>query len=275
MGIRFYRAYTPGTRHRSVSEFSEITRIRSEKSLTFWVKSSKGRNNRGIITSRHRGGGHKRLYRKIDFRRDKIGIFAKVATIEYDPNRNARIALLHYNDGEKRYILHPRGLKIGETLLSSFTAPISIGNALPLSNIPLGSPVHNVELQPGGGGQLARSAGTVAQIVAKEGYFVTLRLPSGEIRLVSKNCWATIGQVGNPEVGNLTLGKAGRKRWLGGRPKVRGVVMNPVDHPHGGGEGRAPIGRSRPVSPWGRPALGQRTRASKKYSNRFILRRRK
>lgn len=275
MGIRFYRAYTPGTRHRSVSEFNEITSTKSEKSLTFWINRSTGRNNRGTITSRHRGGGHKKLYRKIDFRRDKIGILAKVASIEYDPNRNARIALLHYQDGEKRYILHPRGLKLGESIVSSFTAPIVIGNALPLSNIPLGSPVHNVELQPGGGGQLARAAGAVAQIVAKEGKFVTLRLPSGEVRLVAKDCWATIGQVGNVEVSNLTLGKAGRSRWLGKRPKVRGVVMNPVDHPHGGGEGRAPIGRSRPVTPWGRPALGQRTRKSKKYSTQFILRRRK
>jgi large subunit ribosomal protein L2 len=275
MGIRFYKAYTPGTRHRSVSEFVEITSIKAEKSLTLWVKRSKGRNNRGIITSRHRGGGHKKLYRKIDFRRDKIGISAKVATIEYDPNRNARIALLHYKDGDKKYIIHPRGVKIGDTLISSLTAPIVIGNSLPLINIPLGTEVHNVELQPGKGGQLARSAGTGAQLVAKEGNFVTLRLPSGEVRLVSKDCWATIGQVGNSEVSNLTLGKAGRNRWLGKRPTVRGVVMNPVDHPHGGGEGRAPIGRSRPVTPWGRPALGQRTRKSKKYSNSLILRRRK
>jgi large subunit ribosomal protein L2 len=275
MGIRFYKAYTPGTRHRSVSEFVEITCVKAEKSLTSWLNRSQGRNNRGIITSRHRGGGHKRLYREIDFRRNKLGISAKVATIEYDPNRNARIVLLHYQDGEKRYILHPKGLKVGETVLSSLTAPISIGNSLPLFNIPLGTEVHNIELQPGRGGQLARSAGTSAQIVAKEGNFVTLRLPSAEVRLVSKNCWATIGQVGNPDVNNLTIGKAGRNRWLGKRPKVRGVVMNPVDHPHGGGEGRAPIGRSRPVTPWGRPALGQRTRKSKKYSNSLIIRRRK
>lgn len=275
MGIRFYKAYTPGTRHRSVSEFVEITSIKAEKSLTLWLNRSQGRNNRGVITSRHRGGGHKRLYRIIDFRRDKIGIPAKVATIEYDPNRNARISLLHYKDGDKKYILHPRGVQIGETLISSVTAPIINGNCLPLTNIPLGTQVHNVELQPGKGGQLARAAGTGAQIVAKEGNFVTLRLPSGEVRLVSKDCWATIGQVGNAEVINLTLGKAGRTRWLGKRPKVRGVVMNPVDHPHGGGEGRAPIGRSRPVTPWGRPALGQRTRKSKKYSNSLIVRRRK
>lgn len=275
MGIRFYKAYTPGTRHRSISEFVEITCVKAEKSLTSWLNRSQGRNNRGVITSRHRGGGHKRLYREIDFRRNKIGIPAKVATIEYDPNRNARIVLLHYQDGEKKYILHPKGLKVGETIISSIIAPISIGNTIPLSNIPLGTEVHNIELQPGRGGQLARSAGTSAQIVAKEGNFVTLRLPSAEVRLVSKNCWATIGQVGNPDVNNLTIGKAGRNRWLGKRPKVRGVVMNPVDHPHGGGEGRAPIGRSRPVTPWGRPALGQRTRKSKKYSNSLIIRRRK
>ena len=275
MGIRFYRAYTPGTRHRSVSDFNEITTSTPEKSLTFSLNRSTGRNNKGIITSRHRGGGHKRLYRQIDFRRNKIGILAKVASIEYDPNRNARIALLCYQDGEKRYILHPRGLQVGETVVSSLDAPIVIGNALPLSNIPLGSEVHNIELQPGAGGQLARAAGAVAQLVAKEGSYVTLRLPSGEVRLVSKNCWATLGQVGNVDVSNLTLGKAGRKRWLGKRPHVRGVVMNPVDHPHGGGEGRAPIGRCHPVTPWGRPALGQRTRKSKKYSTKKILRRRK
>lgn len=275
MGIRFYKAYTSGTRHRSVLEFINIIRIKSEKSLTSPVKKSQGRNNRGVITSRHRGGGHKKLYRKIDFRRDKLVIPAKVATIEYDPNRNAHIALLHYNDGEKRYIIYPQGVKIGDVLISSLTAPIVTGNSLPLTNMPLGTEIHNVELQPGKGGQLARAAGTGAQIVAKEGNFVTLRLPSGEIRVVAKDCWATVGQVGNSEIINLTLGKAGRTRWLGKRPKVRGVVMNPVDHPHGGGEGRAPIGRSRPVTPWGRPALGQRTRKSKKYSNSLILRRRK
>lgn len=275
MGIRFYKAYTPGTRHRSVSEFVEITSIKAEKSLTSSVHRSQGRNNRGVITSRHRGGGHKRLYRTIDFRRTKVGIPAKVATIEYDPNRNARIILLHYTDGDKKYSIHPRGVKVGDMLISAVNAPIATGNSLPLINIPLGTEVHNVELQPGKGGQLARAAGTGAQIVAKEGNFVTLRLPSGEVRLVSKDCWATVGQVGNPEIINLTLGKAGRTRWLGKRPKVRGVVMNPVDHPHGGGEGRAPIGRSRPVTPWGRPALGQRTRKSKKYSNSLIMRRRK
>lgn len=275
MGIRFYRAYTPGTRNRSVLDFSEITRTTPEKSLTVWLHRSNGRNNRGIITSRHRGGGHKKLYRIIDFRRDKIGITAKVIGIEYDPNRNARIALVNYQDGEKRYILQPFGLGVGDTILASTEAPIAWGNALPLSNVPLGTEVHNVELQPGAGGQLVRAAGAVAQVVAKEGNFVTLRLPSGEIRLVSKNCWASIGQVGNLEAFNITLGKAGRTRWLGKRPHVRGVVMNPVDHPHGGGEGRAPIGRSHPVTPWGKPALGQKTRKRKKYSSNLILRRRK
>ena len=275
MGIRLYRAYTPGTRNRSVSEFTEISQTKPEKSLTYSVHRSKGRNNRGVITSRHRGGGHKRLYRQIDFKRDKIGSIAKVATVEYDPNRNARIALLHYQDGEKRYILYPRGLKLGDNIIADVDAPIVIGNSLPLFNMPLGTEVHNIELHPGSGGQLVRAAGTVAQLVAKEGSFVTLRLPSGEVRLISKECWATIGQVGNVDVSNLTLGKAGRTRWLGRRPTVRGVVMNPCDHPHGGGEGRAPIGRSHPVTPWGRPALGQRTRQSKKYSNKLILKRRK
>lgn len=275
MAIRFYKPYSAGTRHRSVSQFNEITSTQSEKKLTFWIHRSQGRNNRGIITSRHRGGGHKKLYRKIDFFRKKIGIFAKVASIQYDPNRNSRIALLHYIDGTKNYILYPKGMKIGDKIISSINAPIFLGNSLPLSNIPLGTEIHNVELQPGRGGQLARAAGTSVQIVAKEGDFVTLRLPSGEVRLVSKNCWGTIGQVGNSEIINLTVGKAGRKRWVGKRPKVRGVVMNPVDHPHGGGEGRAPIGRARPVTPWGKPALGQKTRKKKKYSNSLILRKRK
>jgi len=275
MAIRFFKAATPGTRHGSVLDFSEISSKRPEKSLTTWWFRSKGRNNRGIITSRHRGGGHKKLYRVIDFSRNKIGISAKVTSIEYDPNRNARIALLNYQDGEKRYILHPLGLKVGEILISSPDATISIGNALPLAKIPLGTEVHNVELHPGAGGQLVRAAGSVAQIVAKEGKWVTLRLPSGEVRLVSQNCWATIGRVGNADAFNLTLGKAGRKRWLGRRPHVRGSAMNPVDHPHGGGEGRAPIGRSRPVSPWGKPALGAKTRKRKKFSTALILQRRK
>nr|AYQ94432.1 ribosomal protein L2 [Chloromonas rosae] len=275
MGIRFLQAFTPGTRNRSVSDFSELTTTKPESSLTYNLQRAKGRNHRGVITSRHRGGGHKRLYRLIDFRRDKIGMEAKVITIEYDPNRNARIALLRYDDGEKRYILHPRGLNIGEKIISEINAPIIIGNSLPLRNIPLGAEIHNVEFQPGSGGQIARSAGAVVEILAKEGNFVTLRLPSKEIRLVSKNCWATIGQVGNIEAYNLTLGKAGRTRWLGIRPTVRGSVMNPVDHPHGGGEGRTPIGHSRPLTPWGKPALGVLTRTPKKYSNQFIIRKRK
>lgn len=275
MGIRFLQAYTPGTRNRSVSDFSEITNAKPEKSLSFFLPKSSGRNNRGIITCRHRGGGHKRLYRQIDFRRDKIGVAARVLTIEYDPNRNARIALLRYEDGEKRYILHPRGLNLGEIIMSDLNAPILVGNSLPLRNIPLGAEIHNVEFQPGAGGQIARSAGALVEILAKEGNFVTIRLPSKEIRLVSQNCWATIGQVGNVEAYNLTIGKAGRTRWLGKRPTVRGSVMNPVDHPHGGGEGKAPIGRSRPLTPWGKPALGQLTRKPKKYSNQFVIRKRK
>jgi len=275
MAIRFFKAATPGTRHGSVLEFSEVTASKPENSLTSWWSRSKGRNNRGIITSRHRGGGHKRLYREIDFGRTKLNIPGKVTQIEYDPNRNSRIALVNYQDGEKRYILHPVGLQIGDTIVTSPEALISVGNCLPLVNIPLGTEVHNVELQPGAGGQLVRAAGTVAQIVAKEGTWVTLRLPSGEVRLVSQKCWATIGRVGNVDAFNLTLGKAGRKRWLGRRPHVRGSAMNPVDHPHGGGEGRAPIGRSRPVSPWGKPALGAKTRKRKKFSADLILQRRK
>lgn len=275
MGIRFLNPCTPGTRQRSVSDFIEITKSKPEKSLSFYVQRSKGRNNRGVITCRHRGGGHKRLYRQIDFRRDKVGIPAKVISIQYDPNRNARIALLRYEDGEKRYILHPRGLNVGELLISDINAPILVGNSLPLRNIPLGAEIHNVEFQPGSGGQLARSAGTLVEILAKEGEYVTIRLPSKEIRFLSKNCWATIGQVGNVEAYNSKIGKAGRTRWLGIRPTVRGSVMNPVDHPHGGGEGRSPIGRSRPVTPWGKPALGLLTRKPKKYSNQFIIRKRK
>ncbi len=273
MGIRFFRSYTPGTRNRSVADFSEITETTPERSLTYWISRAKGRNNRGVITSRHRGGGHKKRYRQIDFKRDKIGVSAKVITVEYDPNRNARIALLHYRDGEKRYILCPNGLTPGLFVVSSFEAPVAVGNALPLCNIPLGTDIHNIELQAGSGGQLARAAGAVAQLVAKQGRFATLRLPSGETRLVPKECWATVGQVGNVEANNIVIGKAGRNRWLGKRPKVRGVVMNPVDHPHGGGEGRAPIGRTHPVTPWGRPALGERTRKPKKYSNPLLIRR--
>ncbi|MGQ2964055.1 MAG: 50S ribosomal protein L2 [Agrobacterium sp.] len=275
MGIHFLKPCTPGTRQRTVSDFSDITHSTPEKTLTHFKHRAKGRNNRGIITCRHRGGGHKRLYREIDFRRDKIGVPAKVVTIEYDPNRNARIALLRYMDGEKRYILHPRGLKIGETLLTDLNATILVGNSLPLRNIPLGTEVHNVEFMPNAGGKLARAAGSLVQILAKEGSFVTVRLPSKEIRLISKNCWATIGQVGNVEAYNIKIGKAGISRWLGIRPTVRGAAMNPVDHPHGGGEGCSPIGHSRPLTPWGRPALGYLTRKPKKYSNVFIIRKRK
>lgn len=275
MGIRFYRPYTPGTRQRTVSDFSEITKSKPEPSLTRAKHRAKGRNNRGVITCRHRGGGHKRLYRVIDFRRDKHNIPAKVAAIEYDPNRNARIALLYYQDGEKRYILHPLGLKVGTVITAGPDAPIEIGNAMPLSNIPLGTNVHNVELIPGRGGQIVRAAGTSAQVVAKEGNFVTLKLPSGEVRMIRRECYATIGQVGNVDARNISIGKAGRNRWKGRRPQVRGSVMNPVDHPHGGGEGKAPIGRPGPVTPWGKPALGVKTRKHNKASNALIVRRRR
>nr|AOM64678.1 ribosomal protein L2 [Riquetophycus sp.] len=275
MAIRLYKAYTPGTRNRTVSSFTNITNNKPEKSLLIKNHRHKGRNNRGIITSRHRGGGHKRRYRIIDFKRNKINIKAKVITIEYDPNRNARIALLHYIDGEKRYIIYPRLLKIGSTIISGPNSPIEVGNSLPLYCIPLGTAVHNIELTNGKGGQIVRAAGTYAQIVAKEGNFITLKLPSSEVRVVRKECYATIGQVGNIDAGNITIGKAGRNRWLGKKPKVRGVAMNPVDHPHGGGEGRSPIGKPQPVTPWGKPTLGMKTRNYKKYSNRYILRRRK
>lgn len=275
MGIRSYRPYTPSTRQRSVSDFREITRDEPEKSLTISIHRLKGRNNRGVITCRHRGGGHKRLYRIIDFRREKLNIPAKVATIEYDPNRNARIALVNYQDGEKRYILHPVGLKVGDTIISGPDSPIENGNALPLGNIPLGTNVHNVELVPGKGGQMVRAAGATAQVVAKEGNFVTLKLPSGEVRLIRRECYATIGQVGNLDARNISVGKAGRTRWKGRRPQVRGSVMNPVDHPHGGGEGRAPIGKPGPVTPWGKPALGKKTRKRNKKSDDLIVRRRR
>ncbi len=255
--------------------FSNLTKKKPEKSLLAKKMSKAGRNNRGIITIRHKGGGHKQRYRIIDFKRNKSEIEAKVASIEYDPNRNARIALLHYTDGEKRYILHPKKLEIGSIVVSGPGAPIEIGNALPLSSVPLGTSIHNVELIPGRGGQIIRSAGTSAQVVAKDGNFVTLRMPSGEVRLVHNRCYATIGEIGNAENKNLVLGKAGRSRWLGIRPTVRGVVMNPCDHPHGGGEGRSPIGRARPVTPWGKPALGIKTRRNNKYSDFCIIRKRK
>lgn len=275
MGIRTYRPYTPSTRQRSVSDFVEITRDEPEKSLTKTSHRAKGRNNRGVITSRRRGGGHKRLYRAVDFRREKHDIPAKVVAIEYDPNRNARIALLYYRDGEKRYILHPVGLEVGSFIQSGPASPIEIGNALPLGNIPLGTTVHNVEMIAGRGGQIVRSAGAGAQVVAKEGDYVTIKLPSTEVRMVRRECYATIGQVGNVEARNISVGKAGRNRWKGRRPKVRGSVMNPVDHPHGGGEGRAPIGRSGPVTPWGKPTLGAKTRKPKKPSSSLIVRRRR
>lgn len=275
MGTRSYRPYTPSTRQCTVSDFAEITKSEPEKSLTTFVHSAKGRNNRGVITSRRRGGGHKRLYRIIDFKRDKLNIPAKVAAIEYDPNRNARIALLYYQDGEKRYIIHPAGVKVGTTVIAGPDSPIEDGNALPLANIPLGTNVHNVELTAGKGAQIVRAAGATAQVVAKEGDYVTLKLPSGEVRLIRRECYATLGQVGNTEDRNLSAGKAGRNRWKGRRPKVRGSVMNPVDHPHGGGEGRAPIGRAGPVTPWGKPTLGAKTRKPKKPSSSLIIRRRR
>ncbi|NCJ08021.1 50S ribosomal protein L2 [Synechococcales cyanobacterium C] len=275
MGIRHYRPYTPGTRQKTSSDFSEITRSQPEKSLVTSKHRAKGRNNRGVITSRRRGGGHKRLYRLIDFYRNKHGITGTIATVEYDPFRNARIALVHYRDGEKRYILHPRNLPVGSEITAGPDSPIEVGNALPLEKIPLGTEVHNVELIPGRGGQIVRAAGSMAQVVAKEGNMVTLKLPSGEVRLFRKECYATIGQVGNVEANNINIGKAGRNRWKARRPKVRGSVMNPVDHPHGGGEGRAPIGRSGPVTPWGKPTLGYKTRKRKKQSNALIVRRRR
>lgn len=275
MGTRSFRPYTPSTRQVTISDFSEITKTEPEKSLTKYVHRAKGRNNQGRITSRFRGGGHKRLYRIIDFKRNKRDIPAEVIAIEYDPNRNARIALLQYQDGEKRYILQPNGLKVGTIVIAGVNAPIEDGNALPLSNIPLGTSVHNVELTPGKGGQIVRSAGATAQVVAKEGNYVTLKLPSGEVRMIRRECYATIGQVGNIDARNLSAGKAGRNRWKGRRPHVRGSVMNPVDHPHGGGEGRAPIGRSGPVTPWGKPALGLKTRKPKKPSSKLIVRRRR
>ena len=274
MSIRLYKSYTPGTRNRALSDFAEITKSKPEKSLIRKNHRNKGRNNRGIITIRHRGGGHKRLYRLIDFKRNKYGVEGTVATIEYDPNRNARIALIHYTDGEKRYILHAKNLNVGDTILSGSESPLNVGNTLPLTEIPLGTSIHNIELIPNRGGQLVRAAGTSAKILAKEGDYVTLRLPSKEVRLIRKECFATIGEVSNNDAFLIQSGKAGRTRWLGKRPTVRGSVMNPCDHPHGGGEGRAPIGRTRPLTPWGKPALGIKTRKRKKLSDAYILRRR-
>ena len=275
MGTRSYRPYTPSTRQVTVSDFSEITKKEPEKSLTTYVHRRKGRNNRGVITSRRRGGGHKRLYRIIDFKRDKRNIPATVIAIEYDPNRNARLALLEYQDGEKRYILQPSGMKVGTTVMAGPDSPFEDGNALPLSKIPLGTSIHNLELIAGKGGQIIRAAGANGQVMAKEGNYVSVKLPSGEVRMIRRECYATIGQVGNSEFRNLSAGKAGRNRWKGRRPKVRGSVMNPVDHPHGGGEGRAPVGRSGPMTPWGKPALGKKTRRPNKASSKLIVRRRR
>ena len=275
MPVKKYKPITPGRRQMIGQNFDEITKSRPERSLVRGKSSSGGRNATGRITLRFRGGGHKRRYRFIDFRRDKDGVPAKVVAIEYDPNRSARIALLHYADGEKRYILAPLGLEVGQTVMSGPNADIRVGNALPLRYIPVGAVVHNVELHIGKGGQLARAAGTSAQLVAKEEPYASLRLPSGEMRMVHWECRATIGQVGNVEHENEVIGKAGRKRWLGRRPRQRGLSMNPVDHPHGGGEGKAPIGMPTPKTPWGKPALGVKTRKRNKPSDRLIIRRRK
>lgn len=273
MGIKKYKPTSPGRRGMTVSTFEEITTSKPEKSLLEPKKSKGGRNNQGRLTTRHQGGGHKQMYRKIDFKRNKDGVPAKVATIEYDPNRTANIALLNYLDGEKRYILAPLGIKVGDTIYSGTDVDIITGNCLPLTNIPVGTVVHNVELTPGQGGKMARAAGSSVQLMAKEGKYATLRMPSGEMRMVLANCRATVGQVGNIDQENINIGKAGRSRWLGVRPANRGVVMNPVDHPHGGGEGRSPVGRN-PVTPWGKPALGAKTRNRKKASNRMIIKRR-
>nr|UEX91894.1 ribosomal protein L2 [Tilia cordata] len=285
MAIHLYKTSTPGTRNGAVD--SQVKSNPRNNLIYGQHRCGKGRNARGIITARHRGGGHKRLYRKIDFRRNEKDIYGRIVTIEYDPNRNAYICLIHYGDGEKRYILHPRGALIGDTIVSGTEVPIKMGNALPLSavlidqkeeststDMPLGTAIHNIEITLGRGGQLARAAGAVAKLIAKEGKSATLKLPSGEVRLISKNCSATVGQVGNVGVNQKSLGRAGSKCWLGKRPVVRGVVMNPVDHPHGGGEGRAPIGRKKPATPWGYPALGRRSRKRNKYSDNLILRRR-
>ena len=274
MTIKKFMPTSPGKRFMTVSGFDEITKTVPEKSLLEPLNKHAGRNSGGRVTIRHQGGGHKRKYRIIDFKRNKDGIPAKVAAIEYDPNRSARIALLFYADGEKRYILAPVGLNVGMTISSGPEAEIRPGNALPLKNIPVGTLVHNIEMIPGKGGQIVRSAGGVAQLMAKEGKYANLRLPSGEMRLVPVNCKATVGQVGNVEHENITIGKAGRSRWLGIRPTVRGSVMNPVDHPHGGGEGRAPIGRKSPVTPWGKPTLGYKTRAKKNKSDQYIVKKR-
>ena len=274
MGIRKLKPKTAGTRFFSYAGFEEITKNEPEKSLTSALKKSGGRNNAGRVTARHRGGGHKRRYRIIDFKREKFGIPAKVFSIEYDPNRSARIALLHYVDGEKRYILAPDGLKVGNTVQSGSGSEIKVGNALKLKEMPLGSFLHNVELKPGKGGQLGRSAGASLQLIAREGKFAQIKMPSGEVRMINVECMATYGVVGNSDHENISLGKAGRSRWMGIRPHVRGVAMNPIDHPMGGGEGKT-SGGGHPVSPWGLPAKGYKTRKKKNPSNKFIIKRRK
>ncbi|PID30089.1 MAG: 50S ribosomal protein L2 [Candidatus Cloacimonadota bacterium] len=274
MGIKKYRPITPTLRYKTGYTFEEITSTKPEKSLLAPLPKRAGRNANGRITCRHRGGGHKRHYRIIDFKRNKHGIPAKVATIEYDPNRSARIALLHYVDGEKRYILAPQGLEVGSTVLSGTDAPVAVGNTLPLERIPLGTVVHNIEFKPGRGGQIARSAGTYGQVVAKDGGYVHVRMPSNDVHLLRKECSATIGQVGNSEHNLIVIGKAGRKRWMGIRPTVRGVVMNPVDHPMGGGEAKT-SGGGHPVSPWGVPAKGGKTRKRHKYSDKYIIKSKK
>ena len=271
MGIKSFRPITPSLRFQTVTTFDDITKAEPEKSLTVPKLRTGGRNNIGRLTVRHRGGGHKKLYRVIDFKRDKIGVPAKVSAIEYDPNRSARIALLNYADGEKRYILQPIGLQVGATVVSGTEADILVGNALPLKNIPLGTTIHNLEMRKGKGAQLVRSAGSGAQLVAKEGEYAQVKLPSGEVRKIHIECMATIGQVGNLDHSNISLGKAGRRRWLGKRPAVRGVAMNPVDHPHGGGEGKTSGGRH-PVTPWGQPTRGFKTRNNKR-TNKMIIRR--
>lgn len=275
MPVKTYKPTTPSRRGMTVSDFAEITTDTPEKSLLTDLRKTGGRNVRGKVTTRHRGGGTKRAYRVIDFKRNKHGVPARVATIEYDPNRSARIALLHYADGEKRYILAPLGLQVGDEVMSGPEAEARVGNALPLANIPLGSTVHNIELRPGKGGQIVRSAGAGAQVLAKEGDYVTLRMPSGEVRMVLQTCMATIGQVGNLDHANVKLGKAGRKRWLGIRPTVRGSAMSPRDHPHGGGEGRSPIGKDAPRTPWGKKALGVKTRRNKRTTHLIVRRRAK
>ena len=275
MAVKKFKPTSPGRRQMTVSAFEEITASKPEKSLVAPYKKKAGRNAQGTITVRHQGGGHKRQYRIIDFKRNKDNIPARVATIEYDPNRTARIALLNYVDGEKRYIIAPNGLKVGDTVVSGPEADIKVGNCLPIANIPVGTIVHNIELKPMKGAQLCRSAGTSAQLMAKEGKYAHLRLPSGEVRLILTECRATVGQVGNLEHEIINIGKAGRTRWLGIRPTVRGSVMNPNDHPHGGGEGRAPVGRKSPMSPWGKPAHGGNTRKKKNINDKYIVTSRK